>query len=41
MSLAACHQPLTLDDPLAVILEGARPFERLQHRGLGLLDLQE
>src|SRR4051794_19777991 len=35
------HQPLPLDDPPALLLERALPREALEHRRLGLLDLQE
>ena len=35
------HQPLALDHPLAVVFELARPDVGLEHRGLGLLGLQE
>ena len=35
------HQPLTLDHPLAVVGVAALVEERLEHRCLGLLHLQE
>ena len=35
------HQPLSGDDPLAVVVKLARLEELLEHRGLGLLELQE
>ena len=35
------HEPLALDHPLAVVAELARPGVALEHRGVGLLDLQE
>ena len=41
MSLGGLHQALTLDDPLAVVGELALSQERLEHRRLRLLELQE
>ena len=35
------HQALALDDPLAVVAVPAGAEVRLEHRGLGLLDLQQ
>ena len=41
MSLGGLHQALALDDALAVLLVLARAEVRLEHRRLGLLELQE
>ena len=41
MSLAACHQVLTVDDALAVRAVRLRSDEVLEHRGLGLFGLKE
>ena len=41
MSLARLHHPLALDDALPVLLELALAEERLEHRGLRLLELEE